>query len=259
MKIDPREADLKYKPFPSFVKWKQTELDLERWEKSVVELDSAKENNKENLTEALEIAKRAAAIESGAIEDLYDVDRGFTFTVAFQKAMWELKLEEKGSETISHIEAQLEGYDFVLDFATKQAPLIPAWIRELHQVICKNQESYQVYTEAGIQKKPLELGAYKNMPNHVLTQEGEIHAYCPVEFTPNEMTRLCDEIAGEVFQKSHPILQASYTHYALTVIHPFSDGNGRVARALASVFTYRSSSIPILIFSDDRPDYFKSL
>jgi hypothetical protein len=34
-------------------------------------------------------------------------------------------------------------------------------------------------------------------------------------------------------------------------VHPFADGNGRVARALASVFTYREYSIPLLVLKGD--------
>jgi len=51
----------------------------------------------------------------------------------------------------------------------------------------------------------------------------------------------------------------SYAHYALVVIHPFADGNGRVARALASVFTYRSHSAPVLILVDNREEYYQAL
>jgi Fic family protein len=43
------------------------------------------------------------------------------------------------------------------------------------------------------------------------------------------------------------------------VIHPFADGNGRVARALGSVFTYRSSSVPLLILVENRQNYLDSL
>jgi hypothetical protein len=63
----------------------------------------------------------------------------------------------------------------------------------------------------------------------------------------------------EEFTSAHPILQASYAHYVTTAIHPFEDGNGRVARALASVFLYRSHSIPLVVFSDQRSRYFESL
>lgn len=36
----------------------------------------------------------------------------------------------------------------------------------------------------------------------------------------------------------HPIFQAAITHYQLVYIHPFIEGNGRTARAMATLFLY---------------------
>src|SRR5207248_11771890 len=41
--------------------------------------------------------------------------------------------------------------------------------------------------------------------------------------------------------------------------HPFADGNGRVARALASVFTYRAISVPFLVLFEHRQPYYDAL
>ena len=45
----------------------------------------------------------------------------------------------------------------------------------------------------------------------------------------------------------HPAVQAAYAHYALTAIHPFADGNGRLARTVASVFLMRSAGVPLFL------------
>ncbi len=37
----------------------------------------------------------------------------------------------------------------------------------------------------------------------------------------------------------HPVLKAAITHYILVAIHPFVDGNGRVARALATLALFK--------------------
>ncbi len=37
----------------------------------------------------------------------------------------------------------------------------------------------------------------------------------------------------------HPVLKAGITHYVLVAIHPFTDGNGRVARALATLVLFK--------------------
>jgi hypothetical protein len=73
------------------------------------------------------------------------------------------------------------------------------------------------------------------------------------------MARLVGELRSEQFLAAHPVMQAAYAHYGLVVIHPFADGNGRVARALASAFTYRAISMPIMILSEHKNSYLDSL
>src|SRR5262249_3204218 len=85
------------------------------------------------------------------------------------------------------------------------------------------------------------------------------HAYAPVADTPPEMHRLVAELSSEDFEAAHPILQASYAHYVLTAVHPFADGNGRVARAVASTYLYRAARVPLIIFPDDRDPYLQAL
>jgi hypothetical protein len=117
-----------------------------------------------------------------------------------------------------------------------------------------------VITSIGFQEQTLPKGRYKVLPNHVVhTREGATHAYAPVDITPAEMARLLNEIRSEAFQKAHPVMQAAYAHYGLVVIHPFADGNGRVARALASAFTYRAISMPIMILSEHKSSYLDAL
>lgn len=40
---------------------------------------------------------------------------------------------------------------------------------------------------------------------------------------------------SEVGRGEHPVLRAAVTHYALTAIHPYVEGNGRTARAMATL------------------------
>jgi len=73
------------------------------------------------------------------------------------------------------------------------------------------------------------------------------------------MQRLVEEMRSEAFLAAHPVMQAAYAHYGLVVVHPFPDGNGRVARALASTFTYRAISMPIMILSEHKSAYLDAL
>jgi hypothetical protein len=73
------------------------------------------------------------------------------------------------------------------------------------------------------------------------------------------MHRLVETMRSDSFLAAHPVLQASYAHYGLVAIHPFADGNGRVARALASIFTYRAHGAPVLVLAENRDQYFSTL
>lgn len=45
-------------------------------------------------------------------------------------------------------------------------------------------------------------------------------------------------LASDTGSEIHPVLVAGITHYVLSYIHPFVDGNGRAARALATVVLF---------------------
>jgi hypothetical protein len=154
----------------------------------------------------------------------------------------------------------LHAYDYVLDLATKAEPISEAAIRVLHEEVCRAQSTYRAITPVGFQEQTLTKGRYKVLPNHVLhSRNGTDHSHAPVDITPAEMFRLVEELRSDAFRAAHPVLQAAYAHYGLVVIHPFADGNGRVARALASVFTYRAISMPIVILSEHREAYLDAL
>jgi Fic family protein len=253
------QIDAAYRPFPAFSEWSGLSVDAIRWARAVSSLPAADALPREQLEQAHRIAMRAAAVDTGAIEGLYEVDRGFTMTIALQTAAWESVLDARGEKVRSLIESQMHAYEYVLDLATGREPVSEMWIRALHERICESQDSYPVLTEVGWQNHPLPKGEYKSMPNHVRLPGGGFHAYAPCDLVAAEMHRLVQEIRSDTFQAAHPVLQSAYAHYALVCIHPFADGNGRVARALASVFTYRSHSVPLLILVEHKPVYLAAL
>jgi Fic family protein len=256
-----RQADSLYQSFPDFSAWPvPAEDNLQLWDHFVSRLEETRKNaTSEALRNSVEVAVRAAAIDTGAIEGLYTVDRGFTMTVATQAFAWEHALEEKGEEMRGLFEAQLEAYELVIDAVTRKLPISEAWIRALHEKVCARQQTYRVLTDQGYQEQEFPKGSYKTQPNHVRLAEGAIHPYAPVDQVPSEMHRLLEQIRTLEFESAHPVTQASYIHYAFVVIHPFADGNGRVARALASVFFFRAHSIPFLVFANQRKPYFDVL
>jgi Fic family protein len=257
---DLRQLDAEYKAFPTFQEWSNATVDTVRWDRYTALLrEERSKASPQQIERARKIALRAAAVDTGAIEGLYEVDSSFTFTVAMEAAAWEVALSQKGETVRSLIESQINAYDYVVDLATKAEPTSEAAIRELHAQVVAAQRTYRVVTVVGFQEQSLPKGEYKVLPNHVRGRDGRMHSYAPVDLTPAEMYRLVNELRGENFLAAHPVLQASFAHYAFVAIHPFADGNGRVARALASVFMCRALSIPLLVLAEQKRSYLAAL
>src|SRR5690242_5503637 len=89
----PAPAPLKvkpYVPFPTFADWTAEQIDLGTFDEYARQLEELRASvGPEALTGAVEIATRWAAIDTGAIEGLYQVERGFTITMAVSGALLE--------------------------------------------------------------------------------------------------------------------------------------------------------------------------
>lgn len=252
-------ADAAYPGIAPFGTW-TPEIDLSGWDQAAADLAAARSAAEPaDVDAALHEHLRAAAVDTGAIEGLYSTDRGFTLSVAKQQISLDQAEVEKGPEFRRNYEAQLAGFEMVLDVATAQRPMSESLIRQVHEMTCQGQSTCRVLTPVGVQERPLVLGAYKTDPNHVQLADGSFHAYAPVGEVAEEVRRLVVELQGEAFAAAHPVLQAAYAHHAFTSIHPFADGNGRVARLLASTYLLRAASIPLWVETTDRSPYLDAL
>ena len=248
--------DARYKLFPSFATWVGDQhFSFSQWNTLAEQFKNLKSIiDHEQWQRTVQFAIRMASVDTGALEGLYQVDRGVTRSIALQTATWEIEADEKNPDIRRFFAAQLQAYELIIDAVTHATPLSAAWLWRLHEELCAAQDTYPVQTPTGPQEHPLPKGEYKKYPNHVKTEDGYF-VYAPVLDTPQEMQRFLDELRESVFLNAHPILQASYAHYAFILIHPFADGNGRVARALASLFLYRAANTPLMIFADQRDAY----
>ena len=72
------------------------------------------------------------------------------------------------------------------------------------------------------------------------SQTGEVSFRPPLPVEVKIQTdEFFDWLSSDLGRDIHPILRAGITHYELARIHPFVDGNGRVARAMAILVLYR--------------------
>lgn len=252
-------------PFPSFAHWQGGEPveEARRSDELSRQIDAEAANKgADALNRALEVTLRAAAVDTGALEGLYATNEGITMTIARRAAGWQATAEAK--EILPFFEAQLAALEVIMELVAESKPLASLGVTEiavkgLHRQITSAQTTYEVRTPAGLQRQDLPRGEYKRMPNHVKGLEGSFFSYAPVLDTASEMRRFVEELASEDFKVAPALVQAAYVHYALVRIHPFADGNGRLARALASLYLLRGYRVPLVVFSEDRAEYLQSL
>ncbi|MGH9424753.1 MAG: Fic family protein, partial [Terriglobia bacterium] len=106
---------------------------------------------------------------------------------------------------------------------------------------------------------PLIKGDWKTLPNNPTRPNSLIHEYCPPEQVTSEMDRLVKLHAKQASNGLPPDIMAAWLHHRFTQIHPFQDGNGRVARTLASLVFLREQWFPLVVHRDNREEYIRAL
>src|SRR3954454_24545117 len=124
------QGDRLYQGFPDFSDWGPLPPeDVDLWSRfAASQAERMRGASPETLKAACEVAVRAAALDTGAIEGLYPTDRGFTMTVAVQGLAWQQMVEERGAGVRELFEAQLAVYELVLDAAIQDRPITEVWI-----------------------------------------------------------------------------------------------------------------------------------
>lgn len=250
-----------YSPFPEPGEWRDDGLILEEFHRLADPLSSLRSSaSQEGLRLVEQRALRQAAVDTGALEGLYTTDRGFTRTVALSTLAIEAAVRPvKGQDVALMIRDQLEAYEYLLDAVTGRRPLTQQTVRELHATTTRHQPTYEVQTPLGPRRRPLVGGEYKSEPNNPTRPDGSTFAYAPPSDVPSEMARLLDGFGRALQDGVHPVVLAAYLHYGFVRVHPFPDGNGRVARQLASIPLLGAARVPFLVFVDQRGDYLDAL
>jgi len=110
------------------------------------------------------------------------------------------------------------------------------------------------------------VGAWKREPNgtNALTRDGKptfIDYASPTDVPAlmQEWLNLLNHLLETSFDESAALLAYSHLHLSFVRIHPFADGNGRMARLIANIPILKSGFPPILIDKNKRRDYLIAL
>ncbi len=160
-------------------------------------------------------------------------------------------------EITGHNEALL----WVMDIVKSERSINENFIRELHKLILKENYFKEAVTPDGKPtKKEIKVGEYKTEPNHVKTVTGEIFYFAEPHEVKAMMTDLLDWYSlQEENKNTNPIILATEFHYKFIRIHPFDDGNGRMARILMNFVLMKHGYHPAIIKKETKDDYFKAL
>ena len=76
----------------------------------------------------------------------------------------------------------------------------------------------------------------------------------------SKIVKLMDELIEKLSgSKTHPVETAAYLHHRFVHIHPFIDGNGRVARLLTNLYLIALGYPAIVLKTEARGKYYKFL
>ena len=170
--------------------------------------------------------------------------------------------DTKGNHTLREYEemrAHDIAYKFIQELAKEERPLTENVIKNLNEIILVRPFWKEAITADGQNTRRLiKVGEYKEQPNSVRLQNGEIYEYPSPSDVPILMGELLDWYRSEE-NNLYPLTLATMLHYKFVSIHPFDDGNGRVARLLMNYVLLKNNLPPVIIKSGDKENYLRAL
>lgn len=245
--------------------WRDTLVDHQTESLVAAWLEQADElRDKDLYQQFLAKLQRQWAIETGVLENLYRISEGATTTL-IEKGL-DASLISHGQtdldpkEVIAKITDQHHAIMGLYQFIGGERPLGTSYIRELHSVLTDHQDTYIARDTLGnTVERELPKGEWKTYNNHVEHPDGTRFEYCPHEHVAQEMDNLVRMHEEHTTAGVPAEVEAAWLHHRFLLIHPFVDGNGRVARCLATLVLLKANWLPLVVTRHDRSNYIDSL
>lgn len=257
--------DYHWKPIEGLSK-EEREIDLatmrplyESWRASKRRLQESSESQLADFNRRL---VRRLSVETGILERLYDLDRGTTEALVANGFLEDLVSHSstniEPARLIDILRDQEAAIQLVVDCVAKSRELTKGLLHELHVILTRHQDTTTAADQFGNRFEILLLkGKFKEQPNNPKRPDETIHEYCPPIHVDSEVDRLLGLL--QQYSNEDPILVSAWLHHRFTQIHPYQDGNGRVARALTTLVLLRADLLPLVVDRDLRVEYIKSL
>lgn len=226
--------------------------------------EKARLEGTEAYDEFLQRLRREWAIETGVIERLYSISEGASRTLIEKGLDAALLTREDTDQSPERVVAIIRDQQLALEglyqYVTEQRALSTSYIRQLHQVLTTNQEFCDaVDTLGNFVQVRLIRGEWKKHPNNIQFEDGSTFEFCPPEQVASELDRLVAMHQEHTQLGVPPEVEAAWLHHRFTLIHPFQDGNGRMARCLSTLVLLRAHWLPLVVTRKDRADYLQAL
>ena len=187
---------------------------------------------------------------------------GNTLTLRETRSLILHGLTANGKPFRDHID--IEGHDSAvqaIQAAVNDAhQLNQVFIRNLHRILLKEPYRTTAETPDGrLVQRTISVGDYKTTPNNVRTSTGETYYFTPPDQVAPAMSDLIDWYRTKECEGEHPTIIAATFHYRFVRIHPFDDGNGRMARLLMNMILIKHGYTVAIIRQDGREEYIDTL
>ncbi|WP_370155906.1 Fic family protein [Streptacidiphilus sp. EB129] len=212
--------------------------------------------------EARRRSLRRHAIETGIIERLYDVDWGVTEALVAEgltaDAVARVADGAVSEDVLELIRSQYDALEFLTQAARDGRDVSVSLIKELHVALTRRQPTYTATGPTGmVFQATLHHGQWKSQKNHVTRPDGSVLEYTPPEHVAAQMDELVRLYQST--ESADPLIRAAWLHHRFVRIHPFEDGNGRVARCLTLLGLLKYDLAPLVVDRRERDRYLRCL
>ncbi|UZE92846.1 MAG: Fic family protein [Methanosarcinales archaeon] len=166
---------------------------------------------------------------------------GNTLTLQETKLILEQGITVGGKSLHEHLEATntADAYKFIEELAKGKRHIAHETVQEIHAIVTRG-----ILTEQGKYRiaNVRIVGAIKTPPDYT------------------KVAKLMEGVFEMLKKSKHDsISTAALLHHGIVAIHPFIDGNGRVARLVTNLYLVQHGYPPIVLRREDRKKYYKML